>query len=57
MKRIRVITPDGIDAALDATGSDELRASMELAKNKARIQTLVAGEPVQKLGIQPIFGT
>lgn len=56
VKRIQAIAPNGVDAAIDAAGSDALRASVELVPHKHRIQTMVADELAEKLGIQQHFG-
>lgn len=51
--RIRSLAPEGIDVALDASGSEALRTSVEVA-NKDRIGTIVAFDLVEELGVRPI---
>ncbi|WP_301171339.1 NADP-dependent oxidoreductase [Brevibacillus nitrificans] len=55
--RVREIAPEGVDAALDASGPEALLASVGLVKDKERIRTMVAVELAQKLQIPPISGT
>ncbi|HEX6444036.1 MAG TPA: NADP-dependent oxidoreductase [Streptosporangiales bacterium] len=53
--RVRAIAPDGVDAALDAAGTEEAgRTSLELAKDPQRVLTIVGGSPAQRLGIRMV---
>ncbi|WP_066040040.1 NADP-dependent oxidoreductase [Herbiconiux solani] len=55
--RVRELAPDGVDAALDAAGTDEaLETSIELVADKKRIGTIVAGARAAELGIQAWAG-
>ncbi|WNC16455.1 NADP-dependent oxidoreductase [Brevibacillus brevis] len=52
VERVRALTPDGVDAALDAAGADALMASVELVQQKERIGTIVAFELAEQLGLR-----
>ncbi|WP_107727617.1 NADP-dependent oxidoreductase [Desmospora activa] len=54
VERVRVLAPDGVDAALDAAGKDALYASVALVNDKDRIGTLVAFELAEQLGVRLI---
>ncbi|ULL18869.1 NADP-dependent oxidoreductase [Paenibacillus sp. H1-7] len=53
-ERIRALAPNGIDAALDAAGSDALRASVELVADRSRIGTIVSFDIAEELGVRSI---
>lgn len=53
-ERILQLAPEGVDVALDAAGDEALRVSMEVAKSKERIGTIVAFELAASLGIRSI---
>ncbi|NEE02689.1 NADP-dependent oxidoreductase [Phytoactinopolyspora halotolerans] len=53
VQRVREATPDGVDAALDAVGTEEaIRASTELVSDKERIGTLAGQEYAGDYGIR-----
>lgn len=52
--RVRALTPNGVDAALDAIGGGALHSSLELIKNKNRIGTLVEYAAAEQLGVRCI---
>ncbi|UUZ87213.1 zinc-binding dehydrogenase [Paenibacillus sp. P26] len=52
--RVRALSPNGVDAVLDAAGGDALRVSLELAPNPQRIGTIVAFELAEQLGVRTI---
>lgn len=57
VERARALAPDGVDAAIDAVGSDEaLQTSIELVADRDRIVTLVAMDRAGDLGIRAIGG-
>ncbi|WP_436770857.1 NADP-dependent oxidoreductase [Yinghuangia sp. YIM S09857] len=49
--RVRAIAPDGIDAALDAAGAEALRDSVELAKDRSRVLTMISDDDARELGL------
>lgn len=50
--RVRVLTPDGVDAAIDAVGTDEaIDASLSLVEDRDRIATIAAFERGSREGI------
>lgn len=51
VERVRAVAPDGVDAALDGAGSEALRASVQLVKDRTRIRTMVAMDEAKELGI------
>lgn len=57
VERVLAIAPEGVDAALDAAGPDALRASVQLVKERDRIQTMVSFDLARELGIRPLEGT
>jgi NADPH:quinone reductase-like Zn-dependent oxidoreductase len=57
LERIRGLAPDGVDAAIDAVGSDEaVDASVALVGGRDRIVTLVAAQRGLELGIKVLGG-
>lgn len=53
LHRIRAAAPGGVDAVLDAVGTDEaLETSLELVSDRSRIATVVVVEWVEKYGIR-----
>lgn len=53
--RIRALAPAGVDAALDAAGTEEAaRTSLELVQDPRRIVTIVGGSPAERLGIRMV---
>jgi NADPH2:quinone reductase len=57
VERIRALAPDGVDAAIDAVGTDEaIDASLELVANRRRIATLAAARRGLQEGIQALGG-
>jgi len=54
IKRVHVLSPQGVDAALDAAGEEALRASVALVSNKDRIGTIVSFELGNQLGVRMI---
>ncbi len=55
--RVRALAPDGIDAAVDAVGGDEvLDTSLALVPRRDRIVTLLAGKRAFESGIKVIGG-
>jgi NADPH:quinone reductase-like Zn-dependent oxidoreductase len=57
LERIRAITPGGVDAAIDAVGSDEaLDTSLALVGDHDRIVTLVAAQRGFDLGVKLLGG-
>jgi NADPH2:quinone reductase len=57
VERIRALAPDGVDAAIDAVGTDEaIDASLELVANRRRIATLAAAQRGLQVGIQALGG-
>ena len=55
-ERVRVLAPNGVDAALDAVGGDSITASLELVNAKHRIGTNVDYASAAKFGIQILGG-
>jgi len=56
--RVRELAPDGVDAALDAVGTDEaVDVSLELVADRGRIVTIAAFDRAQADGITAIGGT
>ncbi|MER7514098.1 NADP-dependent oxidoreductase [Streptomyces lavendulae] len=55
-ERVRAIAPEGVDAAVDAAGPEALRASVEVAKDRSRVTTMIADEVAQELGLPPVAG-
>jgi NADPH2:quinone reductase len=56
-ERVRALAPDGIDAAIDAVGTDEaVDVSLELVPDARRFATLAAFERAQKTGIKALGG-
>jgi NADPH:quinone reductase len=56
-ERVRALAPDGIDAAVDAVGTDEaVDVSLELVPDRRRIATLVAVGRARETGIQALGG-
>lgn len=50
--RVRALAPDGIDAAVDAAGTDEaLAVSLELVADPSRIATLAPGPKAREAGV------
>jgi NADPH:quinone reductase-like Zn-dependent oxidoreductase len=55
--RVRALAPDGVDAAVDAVGTDEaVDVSLELVPDRRRIVTLVAVASARETGIQALGG-
>ena len=56
--RVRELAPDGVDAALDAVGTDEaVDVSLELVADRDRIVTIAAQARAEDDGIRAIGGT
>jgi enoyl reductase len=54
-ERVRAEAPQGVDAALDAAGSEEaLRSSLELVNDRCRIGTVAFSPAARELGIRHI---
>jgi NADPH:quinone reductase-like Zn-dependent oxidoreductase len=52
VERVRAISPDGVDRALDAAGTDEaIEASVELTGDPAHVGTIVRGADAPRWGI------
>jgi NADPH2:quinone reductase len=57
LERIRAIAPDGVDAALDAVGTEEaVDTSVALVADRDRIVTLVAVQRGFELGLKVLGG-
>jgi NADPH2:quinone reductase len=57
LERIRAVAPDGVDAAIDAVGSDEaVDTSVALVGDRDRIVTLVAAQRGFALGVRVLGG-
>jgi NADPH:quinone reductase-like Zn-dependent oxidoreductase len=57
LERIRGLAPDGVDAAIDAAGSDEaVDTSVALVGDRDRIVTLVAAQRGFALGVKVLGG-
>lgn len=54
--RIRVLAPDGVDAAFDTAGGEGIRAAVELVRDKNRICTFFAYDLIEELGLRVIRG-
>jgi len=54
--RVRALSPDGVDAVLDASGRGELAESVELAGGNQRVLTIAGFEEAARLGVQAHFG-
>jgi NADPH:quinone reductase len=55
--RVRELAPDGVDAAVDAVGTDEaVDVSLELVPNRSRIATLAAFGRAQAEGFKALGG-
>lgn len=56
-EQVREIAQDGVDAAIDAVGTDEaIEVSLELVSDRRRIATIVAFERAQRDGFQALGG-
>ncbi|WP_197537370.1 quinone oxidoreductase family protein [Modestobacter italicus] len=56
--RVRALAPDGVDAALDAVGTDEaVDVSLELVADRQRIVTVAAMGRAEESGFRAIGGT
>jgi NADPH:quinone reductase len=56
-ERVRVLAPQGADAAIDAVGTDEaIDVSLELVRDRARIATIVAYGRAKEAGIKLLGG-
>lgn len=51
-ERLRAAAPDGVDAALDASGHGELRAAVELAGGAERVLTIASYAEATELGVE-----
>jgi NADPH:quinone reductase-like Zn-dependent oxidoreductase len=50
--RVRALAPDGVDAAIDAAGTDEaLAVSLDLVSDPSRIATLAPGPKARETGV------
>jgi NADPH:quinone reductase-like Zn-dependent oxidoreductase len=55
--RVRALAPDGVDAAIDAVGTDEaIDVSLELVPNRSRIATIAAFGRAQAEGFKALGG-
>jgi NADPH:quinone reductase len=55
--RLRALAPEGIDAAIDAVGTDEaVDVSLELVRDARRVATLAAFERARETGIKALGG-
>jgi NADPH2:quinone reductase len=55
--RVRALAPDGVDAAIDAVGTDEaIDVSLELVPNRSRITTIAAFDRAADAGIKALGG-
>lgn len=53
--RVRAAAPGGVDAALDAAGTEEaLRVSVELVADRERVGTLVDPDAAERLGVRAL---
>jgi NADPH:quinone reductase-like Zn-dependent oxidoreductase len=50
-ERLRAVAPDGVDAALDASGHGELAAAVALAGGPARVLTIASAADAPSLGV------
>lgn len=55
-ERVRVLAPDGVDAAFDTAGGEGIRAAVELVKDKNRICTFFAYDLIEELGLRAVRG-
>jgi NADPH:quinone reductase len=56
-RRVRALAPDGVDAAIDAVGTDEaIDVSLELVGDRSRIATIAAFGRAAEEGIKPLGG-
>ncbi|MDQ1582094.1 MAG: NADPH:quinone reductase [Microbacteriaceae bacterium] len=56
-QRIRDLVPDGVDAALDAVGTDEaVQVSLALVSDRDRIVTIAAASKAKEFGFKAIAG-
>ncbi|MDX2377959.1 NADP-dependent oxidoreductase [Microbacterium sp. LRZ72] len=52
-ERVRGLAPEGVDAAVDAAGTDEaLEVSLELVERPDRVATLAPGKAAREAGVQ-----
>jgi enoyl reductase len=56
VERVRAIAPDGVDAALDAVGGVANDVSVAVAKDIARVGTIVDYGAVRRLGVRLLGG-
>ncbi|MBC2874680.1 MULTISPECIES: NADP-dependent oxidoreductase [Streptomyces] len=57
-QRVREAAPQGVDASLDLTGSEEaIGVSVAVTGDRSRIVTLAGPRPAQRYGITMMFGT
>ncbi|MFD9906180.1 NADP-dependent oxidoreductase [Streptomyces sp. NPDC059063] len=54
--RLRALAPDGVDAVVDGAGHGALQASVEVAKDRARVVTMVDDEGARALGLPELRG-
>ena len=52
VERLREVAPEGVDAALDASGHGELAAAVELAGGPERVLTIASYAEAQELGVE-----
>jgi NADPH:quinone reductase-like Zn-dependent oxidoreductase len=50
-ERLRAVAPDGVDAALDASGHGELPAAVELAGGTERVLTIASSAEAKETGV------
>lgn len=50
--RVRAVAPDGVDAVLDGAGREALLASVELARDRDRIVTMIDDATARELGLR-----
>lgn len=57
VERVRAISPEGVDRAIDGAGTDEaIEASVELTRDPQHVATLVRGADAPRWGIQAYRG-
>jgi enoyl reductase len=56
VERVRAIAPNGVDAALDAVGGVANDVSVEVAKHRERVGTVVDYAAVRRLGVRLLGG-
>ncbi|SFA89865.1 Zinc-binding dehydrogenase [Lentibacillus halodurans] len=56
VENVKNIVPKGIDAALDAAGSEALDASIKLVPSNDRIITTASRHHVEKTGVKTVVG-